>query len=213
MHGAVVSEFPPGTPARPDHFPRRNRIIAGLSLGTVVVEAAGRSGSLITARLAGEQGREVWAVPGAIANPLARGCHELLRQGAKLVETADEVLADLALSPLRRVDGVQDTTGGERFEVRGPRWGVLDKEYEMLLDALGFDLLDVDTLVDRTGLPAQVVSSMLLILELQGRVEPRAGRFCRVSSSPGTTPDAAVGHGRVEDRDQTARRARSEHRR
>lgn len=193
--GAVVSEFPPGTPARPDHFPRRNRIIAGLSLGTLVVEAASRSGSLITARLAGEQGREVWAVPGAIANPLARGCHELLRQGAKLVESADEVLADLLSSPLDAVRAGPDITGGEGFAERVPGSGALDKEYEMLLDALGFDLLDVDTLVDRTGQPAQVVSSMLLILELQGRVESRAGRFCRVTSSPGSwcVEDRCVG--------------------
>jgi DNA processing protein len=187
--GVLVSEFPPGTPPRPAHFPRRNRIISGLAMVTVVVEAASRSGSLITARLAAEQGREVCAVPGSVYNPLARGCHALLKQGARLVEDADEVLNSLEISPL---DAVRTTAEGGRAGTTATRYerpGALDKEYEMLLDALGFEPLDVDTLVDRTGLPAQVVSSMLLILELQGRVEARDGRFCRISTAghPGTS--------------------------
>ena len=97
-HGAVVSEHLPGTGARPEHFPSRNRILAGLALGTLVIEAAERSGALITARLAAEAGREVFAVPGSIHNPLARGCHRLIRDGAALVETATEVIAALAPS-------------------------------------------------------------------------------------------------------------------
>lgn len=187
--GAVVSEFPPGTPARPANFPRRNRIISGLAIVTVVVEAASRSGSLITARLAAEQGREVCAVPGSVYNPLARGCHALLKQGARLVEDADEVLNALEFSSLAALPAASHAPRGETSATWRERPGALDKEYEMLLDALGFEPLDVDTLVDRTGLPAQIVSSMLLILELQGRVEARAGRFCRISTAghPGTS--------------------------
>lgn len=187
IRGAVVSEFPPGTPARPPNFPRRNRIISGLAVVTLVVEAASRSGSLITARLAGEQGREVCAVPGSVLNPLAGGCHALLKQGARLVETADEVLNALEFSSLFAAADAPDANGREAAARREARAGALDKEYEMLLDALGFEPLDVDTLVDRTGFPAQIVSSMLLILELQGRVEPRAGRFCRVSLAARST--------------------------
>jgi DNA processing protein len=183
IRGAVVSEFPPGTPARPPNFPRRNRIISGLAIVTLVVEAASRSGSLITARLAGEQGREVCAIPGSVLNPLASGCHALLKQGARLVENADEVLNALQFSPLFAAVGGAVLHRCEPTAAAPASPGSLDKAQEMLLDALGFEPLDVDTLVDRTGLPAQVVSSMLLILELQGRVEPRAGRFCRTSSS------------------------------
>ena len=181
--GAVVSEFPPHAGARPANFPRRNRIISGLSLGTLVIEAASRSGSLITARLAGEQGREVYAVPGSVLNPVARGCHALLKQGARLVESAGEVLEELARSPLEAVRGVAAATSGDAAHGAGITGQRLDKPLEMLLDALGFEPLDVDTLADRTGLAAQAVSSMLLILELQGRVEPRAGRFCRAPSA------------------------------
>jgi DNA processing protein len=194
--GAVVSEFPPGTPARPANFPRRNRIISGLAIVTVVVEAASRSGSLITARLAAEQGREVCAVPGSVYNPLARGCHALLRQGARLVEDPDDVLNALEFSPLAAVPAEAGAPRDEASATRLERPGALDKEYEMLLDALGFEPLDVDTLVDRTGLPAQIVSSMLLILELQGRVEARAGRFCRNSFAGHSGTSRTRGSGR-----------------
>lgn len=174
--GALVSEFPPGTPASKANFPRRNRIISGLSLGTLVVEAAVQSGSLITARLAAEQGREVFAIPGSIHNPLARGCHQLIRQGAKLVETADDIFTELRT--LAR--GLADT-----LAVRGPAPKTvetsansgteLDKEYEILLDALGFEPASVDVLVARTGLRADEVASMLLILELDGSIESYPG--------------------------------------
>jgi DNA processing protein len=174
--GAVVSEFPAGTPPRPENFPRRNRVLSGLALGVLVIEAAQRSGSLITARLAGEQGREVFAVPGSIHNPLARGCHRLIRDGAKLVESVADVLAEL--SPLAAAAGAAPPPQASDSARDSGR--ALDSEYEMLLNALGFEPVDVDTLVARTGYAASSVCSMLLILELRGEVESRAGgRCCR----------------------------------
>ncbi|HVN44234.1 MAG TPA: DNA-processing protein DprA [Steroidobacteraceae bacterium] len=166
-HGALVSEFPPGTLPLRGYFPRRNRLIAGLSLGTLVVEAARRSGSLITARRALEAGREVFAIPGSIHSPLARGCHQLIKSGAKLVEEAADVLSELNISVPKEV-----VTRGQS-ESHLPR--ALDKEYEMLLDALGFEPATVDVLVARTHLPGESVASMLLILELEGRVAALPG--------------------------------------
>lgn len=171
--GALVSEFPPGTAARADHFPRRNRIIAGLSLGTLVIEAGLQSGSLITARLAGEQGREVFALPGSIHNPLARGCHRLIRDGARLVEEPGEVIE--ALAPAARALGAElaqrlaagpVAAGADTVADRAP----VDPQYRRLLDALGHDPVPLDELVDRTGQPAAELSSMLLMLELEGHV-------------------------------------------
>ena len=176
--GALVSEFPLGTPPLPMNFPRRNRIISGLSLGTLVVEAAVRSGSLITARLAADQGREVFAIPGSIHNPLTRGCHQLIRQGAKLVETGDDIFAELralagALAPALQAA----VPGRQNLATAGP---VLDKAYEILLDALGFEPASVDVLVERSGFAADEVASMLLILELDGKLESRpGGRYVR----------------------------------
>jgi len=187
-HGVLVSEFPPGTPARPDHFPRRNRIISGLALGTLVIEAGLRSGSLITARLAAEQGREVFALPGSIHNPLARGCHRLIRDGARLVETAAEIVE--TLTPAARMLGGElaarlDAVGGETL---GPaqaegganlacahsgEWG--DSEYRRLLAELGHAPTTLDELVQRTGQSAAALSAMLLMLELEARVEPLPG--------------------------------------
>ncbi len=175
--GALVSEFPPGTPPRRDNFPRRNRLISGLSLGTLVVEAARHSGSLITARLAAAQGREVFAIPGSIHNPLARGCHELLRQGAKLVESAADILSELKIPYTKQ----EVTVAASEPQSEGAVSPELDKDYEILLDALGFEPASIDTLVERTGLPSSNLASMLLILELEGRVGLHAGgRFTRV---------------------------------
>jgi DNA processing protein len=177
--GALVSEFAPGTAPLAHNFPRRNRIIAGLSLGTLVTEAALRSGSLITARQAGEQGREVFAVPGSIRNPLARGCHALIREGALLVEEAAEVLAALGQQLQGQMAAL--TTSVEN----PPRPGVVppesaDPDYQRLLAALGFDPVAADELIRRTGLPAATVSSMLLVLELGGHVSSLpGGRYCR----------------------------------
>ncbi len=169
--GALVSEFPPGTAARADHFPRRNRIISGLALGTVVVEAGLQSGSLITARLAGEQGREVFALPGSIANPLARGCHRLIRDGARLVEEPAEVAE--ALAPAARALGVELAERLARPDAPLPAAGGGrhdDPDYQRLLAALGHDPASLDELVQRSGLAAAALSSMLLMLELEGRV-------------------------------------------
>jgi DNA processing protein len=170
--GALVSEFPLNTPVQKFHFPRRNRIISGLSLGTLVVEAAEHSGSLITAKYAADQGREVFAIPGSIHNPMARGCHRLLRLGAKLVESAEDVLGELG--PLAAA-ARPDVTA--QLLPRGPgNFGApLDKDYKILLDALGFDPASIDQMVDRSGLKPEVVASMLLILELEGRIESMPG--------------------------------------
>jgi DNA processing protein len=171
-HGALVSEFPLGTPPMKANFPRRNRIIAGLALGTLVVEAALRSGSLITARLAAEQGREVFAIPGSIRNQKAQGCHQLIRQGAKLVETPQDIFEELR--PL--AGALAQLTDARKTTNREPNSdGLLHKGYQILLDALGFEPAGVDLLVERTGLRADEVASMLLILELDGRVESYPG--------------------------------------
>jgi DNA processing protein len=171
--GALVSELPPDSPARAEHFPRRNRIISGLSLGTLVTEAALGSGSLITARLALEQGREVFAVPGSIHNPLARGCHALIRDGARLVESGQDILVELAPaleSALAAAGkGTVQTSDGM------PAGPEPDADHQRLLAAMGHDPVAVDDLIRRTGLPADSVASMLLLLELQGRVSSYAG--------------------------------------
>ncbi|MEE8428140.1 MAG: DNA-processing protein DprA, partial [Gammaproteobacteria bacterium] len=165
--GALVSEFPVGTGPRPEHFPQRNRIISGLSLGTLVVEAASRSGSLITAYHALEQGREVFAIPGSIHNPLTRGCHGLIHQGAKLVETAADVLEELG----SLAGTIAEPKPAGKQECLPP----LDGEYAQLLDCIGFEPTAIDQLVEFSGLTPEAVSSMLLILELQGYVASSPG--------------------------------------
>ena len=174
----MITEFPPGTPALRAHFPQRNRIIAGLAHGTLVVEAAQRSGSLITARLAGMAGREVFAIPGSIHNPLARGCHQLIRQGAKLVEGVEDVLAELKIS---LSDQLLVSPGEGPPAARGAGSG-LDKDYKILLDALAFEPASVESLIERTGLNSESIASMLLILELDGHVAPHpGGRYSRMA--------------------------------
>jgi DNA processing protein len=174
--GALVSDLPIGTPPLKHHFPRRNRILSGLATGTLVVEAALRSGSLITARLAGDQGREVFAIPGSIHNPLTRGCHRLLRQGATLVEEVGDIFAELG--PIISQIACKTTESVANMPASG--LPLLDKEYEILLDALGFEPAGLDVLVVRTGLAASAVASMLLILELDGRIQQQpGGRYSR----------------------------------
>ncbi|MCK9394853.1 MAG: DNA-processing protein DprA [Methylobacter sp.] len=162
--GAMISEFPPGTTAKANHFPRRNRIISGLCQGLLVVEAAKHSGSLITARMALEQNREVFAIPGSIHNPLARGCNALIREGAKLVETTQDILEELN----------QYNQQDENFAPPTMQT-TLDLEQQTLLNLVMFSPTSIDTLVENANESVEVVSSMLLILELQGYIEASAG--------------------------------------
>ena len=180
--GAVVSEHPPGTVAKPAHFPSRNRILAGLALGTLVVEATERSGALITARQAGDCGREVFAVPGSIHNPLARGCHRLIREGAGLVETADEVLEALVPTASELAEFLRGRLAGSVSRPHigsGDALAPLNPDYQPLWLALGHDPTGMDLLVERTGLTAAELSSMLLVMELDGRVAVEHGRYSR----------------------------------
>jgi DNA processing protein len=185
--GAMATEFPPGTSARPDHFPRRNRIIAGLSLGTLVIEAGEKSGSLITARYAAEQGREVFAVPGSIHNPLAEGCHQLIADGARLVQRAEDVISVLAPAAIELGRELAARLGAAE-QARTPRgkappaWRD-DPDYKRLLDAMGDDPVSLDRLVTRTSLPVTSLASMLLMLELEGMVATLPGsRYQRLPS-------------------------------
>lgn len=165
-HGLLVSEFAPGTAPRAENFPRRNRLISGLALGVLVVEAARESGSLITARLAAEQGREVFAIPGSIHNVMARGCHRLIRQGAKLVETVDDILEEIG-----------DRVGAWLSEIPRPA-STQDRpthRHQAVLDALGDRAVGLDELVDRLGMGVEALSSALLELELEGRIASAAG--------------------------------------
>jgi DNA processing protein len=169
----VVSEYAPGVAPQKYFFPQRNRIIAGLSLGTLVVEATRRSGSLITAGLAMDSGREVFAIPGSIHNPLARGCHALIRQGAKLVEEAADILVELA--PLLRDEGIALPAVEVAAEGGSTPSPARDESYQKLLNALGFSPTPIADLCTRTQLTTAEVSSMLLLLELEGCVEALPG--------------------------------------
>jgi DNA processing protein len=163
QQGALISEFPLGTPPLPANFPRRNRIISGMSLGCLVVEASLQSGSLITARLALEQGRDVFAVPGSIHAPQSKGCHALLKQGAKLVESAQDILEELG--GLLITPSLNSVTQG--IDIQGTDY--------VLLEHLGFDPVDVETLRVRSGLTIAELSAMLLTLELSGHVSTIPG--------------------------------------
>ena len=167
--GLLVSEFSPGTVSQPAFFPRRNRVISALSLGVLVVEAARDSGSLITARCAYEQGRDVFAIPGSIHNPMARGCHKLIRQGAKLVETVDDILEEIAPHIARHRPGPTNAAPAGKNADQG------------LLAEFGDDPVSFDELIARTGLGIDALSHALLQLELDGDVAAAAGgRYQRI---------------------------------
>jgi DNA processing protein len=170
QQGMIISEFPLGTPPLTANFPRRNRIISGLTRGTLVVEAALKSGSLITARLAAEQGKEVFAIPGSIHSPQSRGCHALIKQGAKLVELAQDVLEELNLLPvvLSGSPGSAQASGDSDAE---------PSPEDPLLVALGFDAVSLDELQARTGLDTPRLQAQLLEMELEGRVARLPGGY------------------------------------
>lgn len=179
--GAVITEHPPGIPALRSHFPARNRIIAALSQGTVVIEAAIRSGALITARRAAELGKDVMAVPGSIHNPMAYGCHQLIREGAFLVEQPEEVQHILACSSLNGASspGLTNAQSPAPLTAAAPDLGSLNAGQQQLWQALGHDTVAIDTLCLRTGLTAAEISSILVGMELSGWVENRFGRYHR----------------------------------
>jgi DNA processing protein len=165
-NGIIISEFPLGTPSMAQNFPRRNRLISGLSRGCLVVEANLQSGSLITARLAAEQGREVFAIPGSIHSPVAKGCHQLIKQGAKLVDSIHDILEELGGAPF------PETAKGNELG---------NTEYP-LLEKMGYDPITMDGLIERSGLTSESLSSMLLVLELEGRVATLpGGRYQRLA--------------------------------
>ena len=185
--GTLISEMPLGTAPLPALFPQRNRIISGLSLGVVVVEASLQSGSLVTARFAGEQGREVFAVPGSIHNPMARGCHQLIRQGAKLVESAADVLSELAPMIQGGLSGMSmqsqsaapaaknSPSKKSRTAKLAEALPQVDAETQSFLDLMGYDPVNIDRLVDLTGLSIAQLSGQLLGLELEGLIDKLSG--------------------------------------
>lgn len=191
--GAILSEYPLGTPPRPHNFPRRNRLIAGLSKGVLIVEATVDSGSLITARLGAENGREVFAIPGSIHSPLSRGCHRLIREGAKLVETAADILDELRWSQAAPSAAAQPAPSAEALSTPKETSALSslaaetavnrdeDSDKSRVLASMGYDPTDLDTLVNRCGLTLEALYAILLPLELEGLVcRLPGGRFQRL---------------------------------
>jgi DNA processing protein len=165
--GLILSEFPLGTPSKPQNFPKRNRIISGLSLGCLVVEANVQSGSQITARMAAEQGREIFAIPGSIHSPMSKGCHQLIKQGAKLVDCIQDITEELKLQPR-----LNTTSSNTQIEQDSTSENLSE---QLLLDTMGFEPAPLERLVTLTGLTVAEVSSMLMLLELDGKVASLTG--------------------------------------
>jgi DNA processing protein len=161
-HGLIISEFALGTPSKPQNFPKRNRIISGLSLGCLVVEDNFQSGSQITARLAAEQGREVFAIPGSIHSPMSKGCHQLIKQGAKLVDCIQDILDELDIEK-----NIQSLPIAHKSEE--------SFKNNTLLDFMGFEPISLENIVGQSGLTVSEVSSMLMLLELEGSVASLPG--------------------------------------
>ncbi len=174
-NGALISEFSIGVGIRAHHFPKRNRIISGMSLGVLVIEAAIQSGSLITAKLAVEQGREVFALPGSIHNPLAKGCHKLIQEGAKLVETSNDILEELSALALYNDNHMPLADENVKPEIIHP----LDDIQAQVLDAISFEPTSLDSIIERSRLSVEQVSSATLMLELAGLVVSEVGGFSR----------------------------------
>ncbi|MCW8934967.1 MAG: DNA-processing protein DprA [Gammaproteobacteria bacterium] len=181
-NGCLISESPIGTDPHKGLFPKRNRIISGLSIGTLVTEAAINSGSLITTRHAMEQGREIFAIPGSIHNPLSKGCHQLIKSGAKLVETAADILEELL--PLVNSSSIRHTSAAESAQTSSEKThDELDSSYQSLLKHMEYEPVAIDELVERSNLNASEIASMLLILELQGMVVSENGLYSRTLNS------------------------------
>lgn len=186
QRGVLISEFPIGTSPHPGHFPRRNRIISGLSLGVLVVEASMKSGSLITARLALEQDREVFAIPGSINNPVAKGCNNLIRNGAKLVETVEDVLEEI--KHLIDLDAFDSADMQKNSSQTQASQNALDPQHEKILSCMDAEPVSIDTIIQRSGLAVEVVSSILLILELNNQVIHHGNGIYIRSHSPVESP-------------------------
>lgn len=184
QHGAMVSELPLGSPPLRQHFPSRNRIISGLSLAVLVVEAGLNSGTLITARKAAEQGRDVFALPGSLHNPMAKGCHRLIREGARLVETASDIMQELGPVAEELRMEIQQRLGQPDDGHEKPantRHSLLDDpDYKAVWKVLAYDPKPMDVIIEQTGLGASAISSMLLMMELKGMVKKQgSGRYLR----------------------------------
>ena len=180
-HGVLVSEFPVGTTPARANFPRRNRLISALSLGVVVIEAGMQSGALITARLAVEQGKDVFAVPGSIHNPKAQGCHYLIQQGAKLVQKTEEILLELQPQLKQHLRKKEDSkTRSSNSGRLGRDQIILSETQKKVLESMGYDPVDIDTLVERCQLPVQTVSVALLALEVENHVGEDNGFYTRI---------------------------------